>query len=215
MLQQSTDCLTKGHSILVGQTGSGKSTLLVRLIMDSKGVIERHFILDTKHDSSFVFAMRNKKYTIINVIEQLNEIHTLPDYVIIRPYNLEPEYLDSFIFQAFYYSDKAFRFYIDEGYMIHSEGGRCFKGLKLILTQGRSFHRFVTLATQRPAFITNFAFSETMGQAIFSLTLNSDIKKLDSNVGDIRKEISSLKPYHFFLIDRFNKTQSIHKPIKV
>lgn len=62
--------------------------------------------------------------------------------------------------------------YIDEGYMIPSRS----PSFQAILTQGRSKKIPVIMLTQRPSWVTRFAFSEADYIQLYGLTDTRDIK---------------------------------------
>lgn len=61
--------------------------------------------------------------------------------------------------------------YFDEGYMVPNKGS-----LNAILTQGRSLKIPAIILTQRPSFVTRFAFSEADFYALFDLSDERDQK---------------------------------------
>ncbi len=83
--------------------------------------------------------------------------------------------------------------FIDEAYPIGNS-----KALVLCLTQGRSLRIPMIICTQRPVWITRFAFSEASFIQVFDLNIQDDIDTVESFVPIDWDEEKSLDPHQSF-----------------
>lgn len=155
------------HSIF-GMTGTGKTVFglwtLSRRSYDQKPWI----IVDFKRDD------------IIDQIPRLNEIGIhesiprRPGLYVVRPEPADAD--DGHVTDFFYRVWKKERtgLFIDEGYMIKQND----RGLRAVLTQGRSKRIPVIALSQRPAWVSPFILSESEFKSIFFLPTPADIDRV-------------------------------------
>jgi DNA helicase HerA-like ATPase len=99
------------------------------------------------------------------------------------------------------WADGSWCLYIDEAYHIKELGLEPL--LIKFLTQGRSKKISVVVGTQRPAWISKFAFSEPTHVFCGRLTLGADLKKIQDEFGlPFRKAVEGLERYQFAYLDQ-------------
>jgi hypothetical protein len=119
----------------------------------------------------------NNKIEGINTAEITKSIEA-NRYTIINPRASEsdPETLDLLI-QWLHESFIDLGIYVDELYSVHT-GGRAGPGLIGVLTRGRELNQTFLGATQRPAFLSKFLFSEADFICGMSLNVEEDRKRM-------------------------------------
>lgn len=170
--------IPKGKRMTVaGRTGCGKTTLAAHVIKNSPGV---WIVLDTKRDPFF----KNYGYHIKQELE--NPLRIFPWYrktrsPIIVPGSSEAADNDAWIYEL-HLNYENVGLQIDELYMVH-ENGRAGKGLSRWLTQGRALGQSYIGLTQRPAWVSQFCFSEADTLIGFDLNLRDDRKRMVDMTG--------------------------------
>lgn len=157
---------------VVGKTGSGKTTKILELINDSP--VSPVLILDTKIDKAFPKAFPDAK-----IMEGLGIPGKKDEMTIIRPLPeeaIDPMALDDWL-QAIGRSNNIL-VVIDEMYQVHRHG-QAGPGLVGLLTRGRSRGITMLLASQRPAWVSKFVFTECE-HFYFMRLLNPDDRKIMS-----------------------------------
>ena len=148
---------------LVGRTGSGKT--IAGLFHISRQPLHRFpwVIVDFKGDEHIAKIQSAKEVGF-----DFKPKH--PGLYVLRPTIRDKARVDAFIWNI--WASGNCGLYIDEGYMIEGEG------VEACLTQGRSIRVPMIICSQRPAWITLFAFSEADFIQIFDLTLEDDKKRV-------------------------------------
>jgi energy-coupling factor transporter ATP-binding protein EcfA2 len=169
------------RSIVCGRTGSGKSTFAVYLLRRSR---QKWILINPKDDDKIrtlqparvvgfdaekIRAAWAAGYQFVSVVPELGDGFEAVDYLI----------------QEFFESTANWGLYIDELYFA-MKNGRCGKGLQAVLTRGRSDNITFFGATQRPAFVCGFCFSESETVYMLQLSMESDRKRVYSFVGNKR-----------------------------
>lgn len=180
------------RALVVGQSGSGKTQLAKWLLWHMPGAI----IYDTKGEPAFdemgpIVTTTDEAFHIFS--EEGEEV----DYVIVRP---EPEILahpyllDEMLYDHYQRGDGVTA-YIDEAYQFHNKG-RAGDGYLALLTRGRSKDITTITSSQRPAFLSLFAFTEL--NHLFALRLNhwDDRSRLGNVIADYEKR--DKVPLHHF-----------------
>lgn len=168
--------------ISIGATGSGKTTQniwLLRRVPTTPAII-----YDTKHEPKFLDLPKSALATDIGEVESLADDGET-DYIVFRPPLEEmsdPVVLDNYLWLHLKHFPGV-TCYIDELLSFH-RGGHAGKGLTALLTQGRSFNITTMMSTQRPSFISNFAFSEAQRFYVLHLTLKKDKKRVAEFIPD-------------------------------
>lgn len=158
--------------MIVGMTGTGKTQ--AGLFYLSKRSYNRMpwTIIDFKRDK------------IINDIPRLQEYdyrqRKLPKaaglYVVRPDPRDDPDDMEQFLFRI--WDRENHGFFLDEGYMISQYS----KGLKALLTQGRSKRTPGILLSQRPAFVSHFLLSESEFLQSFYLRNPRDLQRMRDTI---------------------------------
>lgn len=202
------------HAVIVGQNGSGKSQMLMKLALENE---QQSIIFDTKLDDDFLYLA--KKSEVLKVVTSyIDFVRAVKkgdfDYLIVRPTKIEianPKALDNYL--DFLTSFKNFSIFIDEAYPFHAGNGRCYEGLNCLLTRGRSYKLSVICCTQRPAFISNFIYSESSYFFVYRLMLLKDRKVVSDFIPYPKDEI--LENFHYYQYDIVENFGEVKTPIDV
>jgi hypothetical protein len=176
------------RTTVIGQTGSGKTVFGVWLLSTCCTLDWKRYpviIIDFKRDE------------LIEAIEpQEIDVRKRPPkkagLYVVRPLPHETEELEQFLWKV--WDQENTGLFVDEGYMLGKS-----KAFAAILTTGRSKKIPVIQLTQRPVFLSRFAFTESQYFAIFRLIDKRDIDTVQSFVNaDIKQ---SRLPYHCLWYD--------------
>lgn len=183
----------KQRTLIVGRTGSGKTQGAVFQLSIQNFDVMPWIIFDSKQDD------------LINDIVgaqhvELGFIPTRPGIYICHPLPSEQEEMNQYLWDI--WNAENIGVYIDEGYMIQIPDG-----LIACLTQGRSKRIPMILLSQRPAWITRFAFSESDFFQVFHLNDKRDRKTVEAFLppGTDKR----LPDYHSYFYDVGN--DSLHR----
>lgn len=191
------------RGVLVGQTGSGKTWGgILQLQRSPQNLV---IVLDTKGEPAFntlpigdeTHAFYDSGDHAINALRSKD----LPNYMIVRPSPdeiSEPLQMDD-ILAGIYSRKRPCLAYIDEAYQWHVNG-RAGAGLTGLLTRGRSMGISTLIATQRPAWVSRFVFSEAQKFFIYRLSDNRDKKTISEHIPGF--DVKAVTPkYHFVYYD--------------
>jgi hypothetical protein len=157
---------------ILGKTGSGKTQAGIWQLSERSYTSMPWILLDFKRDKLI------GQIPLTNSVG-LGFIPRKPGLYIVRPNPGQEEQLEAYLWQI--WEAQNIGLFVDEGYMIgHS------RALQAILTQGRSLNIPTMILSQRPSWITRFAFSEADFIQVFRLTDERD-----------RKTVRSFVPYEF------------------
>lgn len=206
------------HGLLAGQNGSGKTMLAAWLIRYAK---TRSIVFDTKAEPVFLKLPKSGNdehirivHTVSEMISEAKNHRTGADYIIVRPpieVVAEPFELDEYLY-AIYENLTGFYTFIDEAYQFH-RGAQAGKGYIGLLTRGRARGLSTLVATQRPAWISRFSFTETKKFYIFKLSDKKDWQRVGDIIPDIPKEGVKLKPYHFLYYEQGEDNYELIMPV--
>lgn len=168
------------RSILSGRTGSGKSTLGAWLLSRSP---QHWIIFNPKHtaayrnlDDAIVF----KKFDGRTILKRLKR----HKFIVLNFNKAEAsaEFMDDVLS---WLQDNVTNVGVccDELYTMHSVGGRAGEGLIGWLTRGREKKQSFLGLTQRPAWISQFLFSEADFIGSMDLVLEKDRKRIAEETG--------------------------------
>lgn len=166
---------------VVGRTGSGKTQGGAFLLSQSNFADMPYVVLDFKREKMFAeFGART--LTLRSDGKEYRELNQ-PGIFIARPTLDELDEVESLLWQIWDHENVGI--FVDEGYMIGKS-----RAFIACLTQGRSKNIPMIVLTQRPRFITGFAFSEADFLMIFRLSKPEDRKTVQDYVdGDISKRL--------------------------
>lgn len=210
------------RAVIIGQTGSGKTTLVTLLLerIPQSPII----VYDPKHDAKLPTMLKQSRIvTDFDRIEEALDDGEV-DYVIMRPdpsITSEPDVLDAMLVEH----EKRFHHvgaYIDELYFFH-RSGRAGPGLIGLFTRGRSRGITTLAATQRPAWVSGFVFSETQMFYIFDLSRKSDRKRVSDFIDgydelprlpiETPAEKKAGRSHHFYIFRQGTGKPELQKPV--
>lgn len=184
---------------IIGRTGSGKTQAGIWQFSLRSYNSMPWVVFDFKRDKLIA------QIPFTNVIP-LGELPTQPGIYIVRPQLGQEDELEAYLWQL--WNAENIGIFIDEGYMIGSQS----KAFQAILTQGRSKHLPLIVLSQRPSWITRFAFSEADFIQVFWLIDERDRKTVRSFVASYDFE-KSLPPYWSLWYDVALDRSTILRPV--
>ena len=175
----------------IGRTGSGKTTASLYILAMKNWEKTPWVIFDTKGDPDIAKLGRMDGTKII----KLNDKIGANGLYIVRPLPNESDESDEFLWNIWQRGNVGV--YFDEGYMLDRS-----EALNAILTQGRTKRIPVILCSQRPAWLTRFAFSESDFFQVFNLTDMEDRKRVQQFIPKRQADLEErLPPYHSLWYD--------------
>lgn len=172
---------TGKRCLIAGRTGSGKTTLGAWFLVRS---LQHWVILNPKHTPLY----RELPYSIVHRefdAKRISQDSKRYKFVVLELSGEEAEvsYMDGII--AWLHSAlQNIGLCADELYTLHS-GGRAGPGLLGWLTRGREIKQSFVGLTQRPAWISQFCFSESDLICGMDLTLEDDRDRMYKMTGDL------------------------------
>jgi hypothetical protein len=188
---------TQRHAI-VGTTGSGKTTFglwcLARRDFDRKPWI----IIDAKRDPMIKAIPGLEEIRIDRTPPTRRGLHAVRP----MPGDFDDGVCTSFLYRV--WENEHTGLFIDEGYAFKQFD----RGLRTVLTQGRSRHVPIISLSQKPSWVSPFLFSESEFKSVFYLDQPSDIDRVmawlperDPNTGErIRPDL--LDDHHSYWCHR-------------
>jgi hypothetical protein len=164
---------------IAGSTGSGKSTLASHFIDASR---QHAVVLNPKHTAAYA------KTNGVNVIDEvkMNKIEKSIIKNKVTVLNLPAAYFDPIpqdeILKYLHLKYENIMLVADELTTLH-KGGRCFSGLKSVLTMGRELNQSFIGCTQRPAWLDQHVMSESEYYVCMYLKLARDRKRMMEEIG--------------------------------
>ena len=168
------------RAILAGRTGSGKSTLACWMLENSSG---HWFILNPKHTKAYDRLPDSIVVKSAYDFKRLEREIQRHRFVIVNPKQAEatPDGMDYFA-QWVHDEFRGLGLCCDELYTMH-RNGVAGEGLLSYLTRGRELGQSFLGQTQRPAWISQFLFSESDYIGEMSLNLVKDRKRMVEFIG--------------------------------
>lgn len=211
------------RGILCGHTGSGKTWGAIFQLQYSPMPLV--IVLDTKGEPAFnTLALEDETIGFYESGDDfLKALYrgNLPTFMIVRPSPheiAEPLEMDS-ILMGIYNAKRECLVYVDEAYQWHVSG-RAGAGLTGLLTRGRSKGISTLLATQRPAWISRFCFSEAQKFFVYKLNDRKDYKTISDYIPTFDVGIV-LQKYNFMYYDNSSDMSEaklyapVPKPLKL
>jgi len=166
--------------VIVGRTGSGKTQAGAWQLAMRDFHAMPWLILDYKRD-----ALLNS----IGAQElPLGKIPKKPGLYITHPLPTEGEQVEDLLWKV--WQNENIGLFVDEGYMLGNSAA-----FRALLTQGRSKKIPMIILSQRPAWLTQFVFSEADYYQVFHLNNREDRKKLENYMGETFKLSASMQDY--------------------
>lgn len=159
---------TERHAI-VGMTGTGKTTFGLWCLSQRRYDRLPWVLVDFKRDPLIAQIPR------LEEIDINGRIPKHPGLYVTRPgpVDIDDGNVTNFLFRV--WERERTGLFFDEGYMLP----RLDKGLRTVLTQGRSKHIPIISLSQRPAFISPFLLSESEYKSTFYLGHPADIDRMN------------------------------------
>lgn len=169
------------RAIMAGRTGSGKSTWARWMLTRSPGT---WLILNPKHSDAYNGLSDSTVITSLD-LRKIESAMLRYRFVIINPDTLESDAdtLDAFILSV-HNNWRNVGFCCDELYKLH-KNGVAGQGLIGWLTRGRELKQSFLGLSQRPAWLSQFVFSETDYIGSMSLVLPDDRKRMEKMTGKL------------------------------
>lgn len=171
---------TSEHTTIIGRTGSGKTQAGMWLLSHAPFDMMPYVLIDYKGDE------------VLNSIGAIH--HSIyadppehPGLYIVHPMPHEEEAMESFLWKIHAKGNTGL--YFDEGFMAAR-----LKSLEAILMQGRSKKIPCFILSQRPSWMSRYAFSEASHFAVFHLNDRRDRMKVKEFFGNYSEE--RLPDYH-------------------
>jgi len=162
------------RTTIVGRTGSGKTQAGSFILANENYDVMPWVILDFKREALFAEIGEHVREISLTDRQSWQSINQ-PGLYVVRPMIDQEDEVEEFLW--FVWDHEHCGVFIDEGYMIGKS--KAYIGL---LTQGRSKLTPVITLTQRPVFVTQFAFSEADYFMIFKLSKPEDRKRVQDFV---------------------------------
>jgi len=174
---------------VVGRTGSGKTVAGLWHLSQRD--------LDKKPWTIFDFKLDDHISLIERVREiDLGEVPKHPGLYVVRPHPSQQEEVNEHIWKI--WGAQNHGIFADEGYMIPNPGRN--NAFDAVLTQGRSLKVPVIVLSQRPVWMTRFAFSEADFFQIFQLNDHDDEKTVRRFIRQ-KLDTDTLPDYHSYYYD--------------
>jgi hypothetical protein len=185
---------------LMGKTGSGKTQAALWHLSHCNFDVERWIVLDFKGEEKL--ARINNAQDI-----DLGKIPKKPGLYRVRPRMDQEKELEKFFWDV--WRETRIGVFVDEAYMIEDS-----KAFDTLLTQGRTLLIPMIVCTQRPVWITRFAFSEADFLQAFRL---NDLDDWRGRVLKFMPGIPTATPnppaFHSWYYDTMREDLVLMKPV--
>lgn len=158
------------RALILGKTGSGKTVIGAWLLSRSPG---NWVILNSKYDEFLSKIGPSVEWNVKDVLKGLKK----KQVVVAHPTSFEPDELDRTLFELCE-TRQPVGVFVDELMYLHKGNGRAGPGLMGLLTRGRSRHQSFIGCSQRPAFLSQFCYSESEYFGIANIKLRADWAKI-------------------------------------
>ena len=186
---------------IIGKTGSGKTQAALWQLSQRSFHARPWVMFDFKLDPMLQDIAHTDELRITDAAPKKPGL-----YIVHPPPGADhAEELDAFLWRLWAKGNTGI--YIDEGYMLSPRSD----AFQAILTQGRSKGLPVIMLTQRPTWVTRFAFSEADYIQLFQLTDTRD-KKVVREFMPMPIETDLPAPYYSWWWDNTRNYKAILKP---
>ena len=185
---------------VIGKTGSGKTQAGAWLLARRSYTTRPWIVFDYKYE---------KLFSEISHIEEIGLKRRPPKHpglYVVHPNPADVDDVEQMMWEI--WRREGTGIFVDEGYMIPSRS----PAFQAILTQGRSKRIPLIMLTQRPAWVTRFAFSEADYIQCFQLTDTRD-KKTVREFMPMPLERDLPAPYHSWWWDNGRNYKAILQPV--
>lgn len=185
--------------VIVGRTGSGKTRAGMWHLSKRNFNLMPWIIFDYKRDELIAQSPAKE-------IRVTDKIPKHPGLYVVRP---NPDDEDSYNVENLLmraWAKSHVGMYFDEGYMIPDE-----KALGMIMTQGRSLRLPTIMLSQRPVWLSRFAFSEADMYQLFHLNDKRDRKTIGAFMPPSAE--NDLPPFHSHYYDVGKNEINILRPV--
>lgn len=201
------------RTVVLGRTGAGKTVFAMHLLSGQNWDKQPWVIIDYKSDE-LIERLEEAYPKYIRYLKPSDKPPDRPGLYIMRPLpDDDDEDVERFLKACWAKQDIGI--YIDEGYMIAPTS----RGLKAILTQGRSRRVPVIALYQRPVYMSRFAVAQADFFAAFEQNDERDLKTTASFVkpaiapnGSKITVYSALPQYHCLWYDVGKGHSTVLKP---
>lgn len=184
---------------IIGKTGSGKTQGAAWLLSGRSYTTKPWMILDFKYDDLLGEIEGAQQHSLGSKLPKK------PGLYITHPTPADEEKTEELLWNIWQRENMGL--FVDEGYMIPARS----PAFQAILTQGRSKRIPVIMLTQRPAWVTRFAFSEADYIQLFQLTDTRDEKTVRQFMPlPIERPIPQ---YHSWWWDNARNYKALLKPV--
>lgn len=174
---------------VIGRTGSGKTQGAAFILSESPFDQIPYVIFDFKREN--LFAEIHAREIRVDEPDAARVRLNQPGIYVVRPTPDQIDEVEALLWVI--WEHEYCGVFIDEGYMIGKS-----KAYEALMTQGRSKNIPVITLTQRPSWISRFAFSEADYFMIFQLNDKRDRDTVQSFVGvDIEKKLPRYWSYWY------------------
>jgi len=184
---------------VIGKTGSGKTQFASWIFSERSYDRKPWYVYDFKMDDIL------NQIPAVNHVGIEEKLAKHPGIYMVHPTPADEEAVEKHMWKM--WERENIGLYIDEGYMIPDRS----PSFQAILTQGRSKRIPVIMLTQRPAWVTRFAFSEADYISLFSLTDVRD-QKIVRQFMPLPIE-QRLEPYHSWWWDNAKNYKAVLQPV--
>ena len=176
------------RALILGKTGSGKTIGASWLLSRSPG---RWVILNAKYDEFLSQLGPHVEWDAKSIIKATKKNRV----VVAHPKDFKADELDDVLFELCE-SRHSISVFIDELMYLHKGNGTAGPGLLGLLTRGRSRKQSFIGCSQRPAYLSNFCYSESEYFGVYKLKLPDDWKKIIAFSG--QPKIKAERKPHFW-----------------